>query len=159
MKVIKLAVISFVFVFIMATLFSLMVPSHLRISKAVNVAADKDSIFSLINNKSNWPRWHPAFQQGKSVDEVLANNKIIITPLIKTDSLVTMQWKQADKRPVINGWQLHHLPSSDSLALQWYMDFDLQWYPWQKFGSLFYENIYGSMMEKGLTNIKSTVQQ
>jgi hypothetical protein len=34
------------------------------------------------------------------------------------------------------------------------MDFQLAWYPWQKFSSLFYERTYGAMMERGLANFK-----
>jgi hypothetical protein len=35
------------------------------------------------------------------------------------------------------------------------MDFQLGWYPWQKFSSLFYENTYGNMMQDGLARLKS----
>jgi len=38
--------------------------------------------------------------------------------------------------------------------VQWWMDFKLRWYPWEKFSSLFFENIYGAQMEKGLDNLK-----
>ena len=54
---------------------------------------------------------------------------------------------------VISGFKtIRH--SGDSLTLQWYMDFKLKWYPWEKFRSLFYENIYGVQMEQGLSNLK-----
>jgi len=39
------------------------------------------------------------------------------------------------------------------------MDFQLQWYPWQKCGSLLYEGTYGRMMEQGLQNIKKLAQK
>jgi hypothetical protein len=38
------------------------------------------------------------------------------------------------------------------------MDFKLPWYPWQKFGSLFYENTYGQMMQNGLANSKNRLK-
>lgn len=57
------------------------------------------------------------------------------------------------------GWQLHRSNPQDSATLQWYMDFHLSWYPWQKFGSLFYENNYGRMMEQGLYNLKREVEK
>jgi hypothetical protein len=34
------------------------------------------------------------------------------------------------------------------------MDFKLRWYPWEKFKSLFFENIYGAHLERGLGNLK-----
>ncbi len=75
-----------------------------------------------------------------------------------TDSLVVMQFSQGNKT-MYNGWQLYGYPSTDSVTLQWYMDFNLPWYPWQKFSSLFYEDTYGRMMEKGLANIKKEVEE
>ena len=69
-----------------------------------------------------------------------------------------MQLQQGNKDAVINGWKIYEYQGVDSLTLQWYMDFHLQWYPWKKFGSLFYENTYGVMMQEGLTNIKGVVE-
>ena len=157
MRLIKLALISFVIFFGIITAMSLLIPSHIRISKAINVKAEKDSIFSLITKQEQWPRWHPAFEQG-NMPQLLQQNKITLTPLQTTDTLVTLQWQQAGRRPVINGWQLHEFASTDSLTMQWYMDFNLPWYPWEKFGSLFYEKTYGVMMEKGLSNLKEVAQ-
>jgi hypothetical protein len=60
----------------------------------------------------------------------------------------------ADKgKPVVSGFKTIRHPG-DSSTLQWYMDFNLKWYPWDKFRSLFYENIYGVQMEQGLSNLK-----
>lgn len=159
MRVIKLFIISLVVLFGLVTAMSLLVPSHIRVSKAINIKADKDSIFSLINNQQNWPRWHPAFLKDSNAYEVLKKNNITVSTLTNNDSVVAMQWQQRNKRPVINTWQVHTFAASDSVALQWYMDFKLRWYPWEKFGSLFYENIYGTMMQDGLVNIKKIVQQ
>ena len=80
---------------------------------------------------------------------------IAITMQSQSDSEVVVQMQQGNKPPVISGWKFHEFPNADSLTLQWYMDFRLKWYPWQKFGSLFYENTYGRMMEEGLTNLKA----
>lgn len=158
MRLIKLAILSFIVLFGIITAMSLLIPSHVRISKAVNVHAESDSIFALVRNTQSWPQWHPAFQQGNMTD-LLQQNKITLTPVAQNDSLVTIKWQQQGRRPVLNNWQVHRFSSTDSLTLQWYMDFDLGWYPWQKFSSLFYEKTYGVMMEKGLQNLKEKVQQ
>jgi hypothetical protein len=72
----------------------------------------------------------------------------------QTDSTLVYQLQQSGRKRVINGWELYGGPASDSLTLQWYMDFQLGWYPWEKFSSLFYEKTYGAMMERGLLNLK-----
>ncbi len=151
MRLIKLAIISFVFLFLVVTAISLLIPSHIRISKATNIAPPKDSVLALIRNKDRWPQWHPAFMV---VDSSRKMPPTQIIPVSANDSELVFQWKQEDRSPVINGWKIYEHASTDSLTLQWYMDFNLKWYPWQKFGSLIYENTYGVMMERGLTNIK-----
>lgn len=155
MRFIKLGIISFVFIFILVTAISLLIPSHIRISKAINLRAEKDSILALVRDTANWKQWHPVFQtqQGQQAHAALR-----IKPLVLSDTLITMELSQPGKKPMLNGWQLYQYSNSEALTLQWYMDFHLQWYPWQKFSALFYENIYGTMMEQGLMNIKSTVE-
>lgn len=157
MRLLKLAIISFVVFFGIITLMSLAIPSNIRISKAVNVSAEAQSPFAYISNMAAWPQWHPAFKEG-NMQQTLQQNNITLTPLAVTDTLVTVQWQQEGRRPVINGFQLHSFAGADSLTLQWYMDFKLPWYPWHKFGSLFYEKTYGVMMEQGLANLKEKVQ-
>jgi hypothetical protein len=157
MRLLKLAFLSFVIFFLLITAISLLIPSHIRISKAVNIGSAPDSILYFIKNQEQWPLWHPAFQQRNS-DSLLQQHNITIKPILQTDSLVTVRWQQGNHPPVLNSWQVHRFAASDSVTLQWYMDFQLPWYPWQKFSSLFYENTYGQMMERGLVQLKNKVQ-
>ncbi len=156
MRLIKLALISIIFLFLIATAISLLIPSHIRISKAVNLHAEKNSVISLIKDTSRWKEWHPAFIPNDSAKKFPS---ITIIPKIQNDSEVVMQMQQGNKTPVLSGWKTYEYASTDSITLQWYMDFNLRWYPWQKFGALFYENTYGVMMEKGLDNIKNRLQK
>jgi hypothetical protein len=156
MRLIKLALISFIIFGGILTAMSLLIPSHIRVSRAVTLSRDADSVFYFINNTSQWPKWHPALQGSDS--NTLHKNQIILVPVSKTDSLLVIRWQQRGKKPVVNGWQLHRFGTADSVALQWYMDFKLPWYPWQKFGSLLYEGTYGRMMEQGLQHLKVLAQ-
>lgn len=155
MRIIKLAIISIIFIFLLALGFSLLIPSHIRISKAINIHGSKDSVFALIGDTARWPEWHPAFSPRSG----LKFPEISIATERRNDSEIVMQMQQGQKRPVVNGWKLFEHPEVDSLTIQWYMDFRLGWYPWKKFGSLFYENTYGQMMEQGLANIKTLTAQ
>lgn len=156
MQLIKLGLLSIFFLFIVATGVSLLIPSHIRISKAINIHAGKDSIFALIKNTKRWKQWHPAFMHGNQAPKFPAINISLQT---ENDSEIIMQLQQGNKPPVINGWKLYHYQSPDSVTLQWYMNFHLKWYPWQKFGSMFFENTYGVMMQQGLSNIKEISQK
>jgi hypothetical protein len=154
MRVLKLALISFVVFFAVITSFSLLIPGNIRLSKAVNIHAPGDSIFALIKDTAQWHQWHPGFQN-LGLGATLQRNSLSLKAVAVTDTLVVMALQQKTKEPVLNSWQLHQYAAADSVTLQWYMDFRLKWYPWQKFSSLFYESTYGKMMEKGLSNIKN----
>lgn len=153
LRLIKLAILSFVLIFILITVMSLFIPSHIRISKAINLSTTNTRVFSMINDTAQWKTWHPWF---KASPELISH--IQVDWKVKTDSISTVQLAQTGKKTLLNSWQLHRYPSTDSVTLQWYMDFYPKWYPWEKFGTLFYETNYGTVMEKGLNNIKTIVQ-
>lgn len=146
MRAIKLGLIFFTFLFVLMTLFSLLVPSHIRISRATNVPNKKETVLVLLQSDFLWKA-----NDEDSSESIHRFNKKIIE---QTDSTYVLQLQQKGRKPVISGWQLHGASPADSLALQWYMDFQLSWYPWEKFSSLFYEKTYGVMMENGLSNLK-----
>ena len=148
MRIVKLGAISFVFLFGIVTLISLLIPSHIRISKATNLAAHRDSIFALIKEEKIW---HPAYLDSTASAQMQAITKSLIE---QSDSTLVYRLQQEGRKPVNSGWQVYGSPAADSLTLQWRMDFQLGWWPWQKFSSLFYEQTYGTMMERGLANIK-----
>jgi hypothetical protein len=59
---------------------------------------------------------------------------------------------------VINGWKVIEHANSDSLTVQWYMDTQLRWYPWEKFASLLFDKSHGATMEQGLGKLKKVLQ-
>lgn len=160
MRLIKLAILSFIILFLLITLISLFIPSKIRISKATNIAAGDVVIDTNIKKLSNWKNWHPALKgiPGNEIEVLndsgikVKGTKIVIIER-KNDELVT-KMAANDGRPVITGFKTISHQQGDSATLQWFMDFKLRWYPWEKFRSLFYENIYGVQMEQGLSNLK-----
>lgn len=154
MRFIKLAFISLVFLFAVVTAISLIIPSHIRLSKVVMISSQQDSIFSLIKNKSQWPRWHPSFTNNANSEII---DQIDVRVLSETDSTLQMSWIQPGKKPLNMYWQL--FKGEGPATLQWGIDFYQKWYPWQKIGSLFYEGNYGAMMEQGLANIKAVLEK
>jgi hypothetical protein len=160
MRVIKLAILSFIFLFFLITIISLFIPGKIRISKAINIASDDKIVYTYIEKLPNWKQWHPALKDVPEKDFIILNDthiKVHGTTISvvdrKEDELVTEMIKDKG-RPVISGLKIIRHQQSDSSTLQWYMDFKLKWYPWEKFKSLFFENIYGVQMEQGLANLK-----
>ena len=126
----------------------------------MNMEANIDSVYQEISVISNWRNWHPSLKD-LSENEFsiqddgsmkVRNDLLKITQSKKEE--VIAEFKKAEGRPLISGMKLITYPHVDSLTVQWYMDFNLRWYPWEKFRSLFYDYIYGSQMEQGLSNLK-----
>ncbi len=169
MRLIRFAFISFVFLFLLITGISLFIPSHVRISKAINIKADRDSVMAQIKDAGKWKNWYPGvdsakllFVEGKPKGVILDNrdslNPVHIIITNEKEDEVNAQFVTHKMKPVVNGWKTMTFPQSDSLTVQWYMDFHLRWYPWEKFGSLLFEQSYGSKMAIGLTNLKQLLQ-
>jgi hypothetical protein len=147
MKLIKLAVISFVLLFGVVTIISLFIPSGIRISKAINIHSRIDSVWSRVDNPEQWPAW---------------NNLSINKPInwIQRDSdehIAEMETRNSST--LISGWKCIQHSGIDSITVQWWMDFHLKWYPWEKFRSLLFEKTYGPEMEQGLANLKSLLEK
>jgi len=169
MRVIKLALISFIVLFLVITGISLFIPSHVRISKAINIKAEKDSIMVQIKYPERWKNWYPGidsaklYYKGGEVNGVILDNKDSLHPVylaitkVQPDE-ITAEFITTKMRPVVNGWKTISYSTTDSITLQWYMDFQLRWYPWEKFRSLLLEGSYGAKMEKGLTNLRTVIQ-
>ena len=160
MRVIKLAILSFIFLFLLVTIISLFIPGHIRISKATNIAADDKIVYTYIEDILQWKQWHPALKNIPDNEfHILKDSGISIRGTTisiverKNEELVT-EMSTENGRPIISGFKVIRHQQGDSATLQWYMDFKLRWYPWEKFKSLFYENIYGVQMEQGLNNLK-----
>ena len=160
MRLLKLAILSFIVLFLLITIISLFIPGHIRISKAINIAANDNMIFEDIDDLPDWKQWHPALKDIPANEIIILKDsgiKVRGTTISvierKEEELVTEIIKDKG-RPVISGLKIIRHQPGDSATLQWYMDFKLRWYPWEKFKSLFYENIYGVQMEQGLANLK-----
>ena len=167
MRFIKLAIISFILIFLLITTISLFIPSHIRISKATDINNTKDAVMSYISNPDKWKYWFPGadslqllFIEGKLKGIVLDSNSkegLMIT-MVNDSSVTATNIGPAVKRQLESGWTIYKSSDISSVTIQWYMDFKFRWYPWEKFSSLFYENIYGVEMEKGLQNLKQSAE-
>lgn len=57
MRFIKLIVISFVLLFVLASIMGALLPAHVLVSRAVNIAAHPDSIKGMISDIQQWEHW------------------------------------------------------------------------------------------------------
>ncbi len=161
MRIIKLGIISLIVFFLIITGFSLFIPSHIRISKAIDINAAKDSVMNQVNNPANWKKWYPG---ADTLSFLMVDGKIkgLVTGYLQgllitniTDSTVTAINAGTNSKRGESGWNVFDGSRPNTVTIQWYMDFHLRWYPWEKFSSLLLEKRYGPLMEAGLDKLKS----
>jgi hypothetical protein len=165
-RFIKLGLISIIFFFLLATIISLFIPSHVTVSRAVEMNAAVSTLHDEIAHPLNWPGWFPGmdstlpFSEGNQVTGRTLDSKKGRHLIVKnqTDSSVTAEYVGASSKKVISVWNLHP-GMNKTVTVQWTMNFSLQWYPWEKFASLLFDKQYGGQMETGLNRLKSKVEQ
>lgn len=158
MKIIKLALISVVLLFMVVMAISLFFPSHVRISKAIDINKNKELVHAQISDVNNWKNWYPhadslpvIVENGKAKGlQISPKQAVTITSI--TDSSVTAS---LSNNKVSMGWNILTPADTTVTTVQWYMDVNLNWYPWEKFSSLLLEKRYGPVMEQGLSNLKT----
>ena len=162
MHVIKLGFISILFFFLLITGFSLFIPSRVRISRAMNTGVVKDSLFNrFVTDLGQWKHWYPGFDTlpvtatRTEAGKIISGNagETAIALVSDGDSLVEVSYTSPGKKPVLQVFRKIVHPLNDSVTVQWYMDFHLRWYPWEKFSGLMFEKRYGPRMEQGLSRL------
>lgn len=162
MRLIKLAIISLVAIFLVVFLLSLLIPSHVRVSRAINIDAPVDSVMPLLKDVRNWKSWNvmldnPQYKDVKYSENNFSSDQVQIEMTgIKADSVLSI-WHQQSGRDIHAGMACFNL--SGVTAVQWYFDFQLRWYPWEKIGSIIFDKQLGPPMEKSLDNLKKIVEK
>ena len=160
MRVVKLAILSFIFLFLLVTIISLFIPGNITISKATNIPAEAQIFDLYIGKLTGWKEWHPSLKGVPEKEFIIFNDTTLkvkntsIKLVERKDEEILTEMATDGGRPVRSGLKLIRHEPGDSATLQWFMEFKLRWYPWEKFRTLFFENIYGVQMEQGLANLK-----
>lgn len=162
MRLIKLVLISAVVLFGIITAIASLLPSHVRISRAVDIDAAPGKIYPKIADIKAWEGWNlfvEAYHNKRWQEDKLVTDEITISLQQKSDTLITAGWQQPSGTAFGSGYQLIRYPH-DTLrsTVQWYFDFHVSWYPWEKFQSIVYDQQMGPAMEKSLQNLKRQVE-
>ncbi|MFT3935460.1 MAG: hypothetical protein QM726_17670 [Chitinophagaceae bacterium] len=162
MRFIKLAFISAVVLFGVIFLISLLLPSHVRISRAVDINAATNNVYPLLSDIKQWEKWNEYVNNyhNRIVEkDMMKADEIAIFITTKTDSLVAADWQQTSGYKFGSGFAIHSSNNAHGhITVQWYFDFHVKWYPWEKFQSIVYDQQLGPIMEKSLAKLKSIAE-
>lgn len=166
MKYIKLAFISIIFFAVLVTLISLFFPSNVRISKALDISAPKDSIISRLGDPGKWKSWYPGADtlppitmMGKTIAIRLNEKGAMLRVTGRSDSTIAITATGPGVKEMHSGWNIYPAATPNRHTVQWYMDFKLRWYPWEKFSSVMFEKRYGPVLEQGLEKLRAVLER
>jgi len=168
MRIIKLLFISFVVLFGVLTALSLLFPSRLHISRAINIAAPREKICAAVDDLQRWNEWNAFLRATPLTGKIysspasgkgafLHSDQLTLEIMTAAPDSVAVDWRLSNGKHFKGGYNILQ-NGGDSIAVQSWFDFHFRWYPWEKFSSLFFENIYGAEMEKGLDKLKQLVE-
>lgn len=160
-RLLKLLVISFAALFLLAGLLSALLPSQVLVSRAINITAPVDSLRALTQSIYRWREWiegmnGPTVQIQSATKAQLGQTAVSITGV--TDSTVVSYWEGKSGSPQIATIRLISSPGQPVTVVQWQFEQRLKWYPWEKIGSMMNDKILGTMMEKNLLNLKNLAE-
>ena len=162
MRLIKLAIISAVVLFLIVLGITSLIPSHVRISRAVNIHVEPKYISQWAYDIEDWQSWNelvkaipPSKIQYR--DHQLITDSLHITVTYATADTVKTVWKSHSGREIAGVFTFSK--AGDLTIVQWYFDFHQRWYPWEKFASINLDKQWGPSMEKSLENLKNLVGQ
>jgi hypothetical protein len=166
MRIIKLIVISIVLLILIITIISLFIPSHVSISRAVQINSSKEKVMEQLSDPVHWKNWYPAadssefFYENGRLKGLILNKKKRQNIMIvkKTENEVAAVYTLSNRK-LVTGWQVVPAADSNSVTVQWYINFHLRWYPWEKFSSFMFERIYNPQLEEGLNNLKVLLEK
>ena len=155
MRVLKLFVISVIVFAILVLLVSLLFPSQVRIARAAEITAPSSAVLAKLSDMRNWQQWNE-----------MVNNQALTGVSVSSGKFQSDQLQiiSNDREPAKHLWLkngitiesgFNLIPSNgETTIVQWYMDFPLRWYPWEKFGSILYDKQIGPVMERSLEKFK-----
>lgn len=162
MRIIKLGIISIVVLFLVVFLLSLLIPSTVRVSRAINIDAPVDAVLAELKDLRKWKDWNemlnnPEYKNVHYTERSFSSDQVQIElQAVKADSVLT-DWHQLSGRDIHSGFACFNM--NGVTVLQWYFDFHLRWYPWEKIGSIIFDKQLGPPMEKSLGNLKTKVEK
>jgi hypothetical protein len=145
MRYIKLGIISFIVFFVLLYLMSALIPSTVRISRAKNFSTSAAVLHPYLADTAKWKQWM-----------AISTSEIDVSQVSTSDSAVITRWNYQG-REIISGFRLEQ--SAGVTVVQWYFDFHLKWYPWEKFGSITFDKQFGTAMERSLANLETVVNK
>jgi len=158
MKYIKLVIISVIFLSVIVMGISLLFPSKVIASRAIEVITSADNIAYFTSDFSHWNQWMSDWKENKVLIE--NNTAHIGTQTIrflnKTATKVNYEWIATGQSPYLVTFEWTLLKGS-TYVIHWSFEQNVKWYPWEKFQTLLNDKLLGAKMEIELQHLQEAI--
>ena len=160
MRALKLFAISIVVLSLLLVALSSLLPSVIRISRAVDITVANEQLLAQLADLKQWEQWNEfvkALTDKKVQEKRIISKQLLVTIRQSNTTSVSTLWVQQNGKsfPATFNMISHH----SVITLQWYFEFTLKWYPWEKFSSLVYDKQLGPQMEQSLLTLKMLLEK
>lgn len=168
MRLAKLFFISVIVIFALLTAIGLLFPSEVRVSRAVAIHSNADTLRKYLSDVKYWKLWMAGADTntiqflgmktaGAGTVAKIGTGEVSITKETQ-DSIITV-WK-SEKGSVQNGsFVIYKDASGVNNTVQWLFTQQIGWYPWERFGSMANDKILGPVMEESLAKLKTVLEK
>lgn len=158
MKLLKLLLISLLVLATLITAISLLFPSKVVVSRAIEVTAPGSDIAYYVSDLNHWNAWMTEWKENKvTIKDSTAYISTQTIQLIQaTDSAAQFKWTASGQAPydVLIEW----VPlNKGNYVIHWSFTQNVHWYPWEKFQTLLNEKLLGYKMELELAKLKEAI--
>ncbi|MEP7143782.1 MAG: SRPBCC family protein [Ferruginibacter sp.] len=175
MRLIKAILAGATGLFVIITLFSLLIPAKVHVSRVVLINTTATEVYRQIANFENWKKWHPVFTTdsaklywdtqriaGKDPGyRIVHHGKEIIITLLSADSASVRFLLQArGENDIDNDVVITKPPASPNFVqVEWRATTKLHWYPWEKWYGIFIDKLTGPGYEAALNGLKKDIEK
>ncbi|MFM7709677.1 MAG: hypothetical protein ACKO5C_02065 [Ferruginibacter sp.] len=173
MRYIKGVLLGVVFLGLLITGISLLMPSSVHSAESVTIYSSRHRIESQLHDLRSWPSWFPfssdsitsiqfAFVQTSGrfqAVEWTQKNQMNRIELWRSDtSGIYYRWLSPGKSPLVLHFSI--LPVQDQVfSLNWTIHTITKWYPWDRFSGIFFDQQVKPGQKQALEKLKAMLEQ
>lgn len=172
MKVVKGVLFVLTGLFVLVTLFSLLMPSRIITVRSVHINARQELVMQAVSNLQEWKQWHPLLETKEVIFSNASNGKVgSKASWVEGHKTVSINLKQVledgiaftvehkGDNAVENNITISPVAGADSIEVVWRAVTKLKWYPWEKFSGIFINEITGPGYQAALNSLKQYAER
>ena len=174
-RLIKAALVGATGLFVIITLFSLLIPFRVHVSRVVLINhTSTAAVYRQVADLEQWKNWHPIFTMDSArlywhpaaVNEkdtggiIVHRGRDTRIKLLSSDSTSVRFLLQAKgENDIDNSLVITNLPEQKAVQVEWRAITKLHWYPWDKLYGIFVDKLTGPGYEAALDGLKQYLEK